>query len=136
MPDEAWWHDLSESERETVRLLARLEQHTLLRKLGDALADVTHVVHEMNAPGEIAVKIKISQPAAHEPMTAIVVSISKKVPGHKPVGQFAFYQDGQFSERDQRQPELPAGRSVERGVDARSIAERRAAIRKVGNDDD
>lgn len=135
MPEEEWWERLSAAEKATVRLLARLEQHTLLKKLGDALADVSHVVHEMAAPGEITLKVKITQPSPGQPTTAITVGITKKMPGHKPMGQFAFYQDGLLTDWDPRQLPMPEGRTVEREAEARTVAARRESIRRIGNSD-
>lgn len=112
-----WWRELwdrlSPAERATVRLLARLEQHTLLQKLGDALADATHVSHELSDKSTVTLKLEIAAPTIGEPMTAIKAKIEKRLPGPKTLGAFAFFQDGAFLEEDPRQTRLPEGRTVE-----------------------
>lgn len=129
---EAFWGKLTQRERDTIRLLARLEQHTFLTKLGDAIADVTQTVSEMNSPGAVTAKLVIAQPNQGEPLISLVATITKKMPAHRPLGQFTYYQDGVFGEEDARQTKLPLGRIVDVGDDEiRTVVSMRSE-RRVG----
>jgi hypothetical protein len=110
---EAWWGRLTEGERDTVRLLARLEQHTLLTKLGEALADVAQVVSQLHTPGVVSLKVKIEETEPGNPLIAIHAEVSKKMPVPKKLGQFTYYENGRFSEEDNRQVRLPLGRIID-----------------------
>lgn len=104
-------------------VLERLAQHEFYALLDAKFRNVAHLVQQTGTPGEITIKLKINPGKPGEPMLTIEEHITEKLPAEPVRGGFVFMADGRFSESDPRTPQLPMGRSVERGESNRRVGE-------------
>lgn len=139
MADEWWdelWEALGEQERAIIRQMARWEQHTFLTRMGEAVADVTQRVQELNGdPGTVTVKLKVAPSGPNNPLMALTAKITQVMPGHKPLGAHGYFVGGQWFERDPNAPVLGEGRATVRDVERR-LADRPTQNRRVREDND
>jgi hypothetical protein len=91
---------------DALTAVARIGRGTLLEQVYAALLVVAEDVVATGKPGEVTIKLKVSQPTRSEPQVIVAETVTRKPPTVDPLGAVFFAVEGEFHRTDPRQPTL------------------------------